>query len=1432
VAGHTSLAKGFDSAYPMKAVGKNEAGHSYYLSPTQQGEPHGRWFGKGAEALGLAPGSKVEELPYKRLVTYRTDPRDGTTQLGRAPGKGLERARALYLEYLAAEPHATNARKRVLGRKAQREARQGPLYFDLTFSMSKSISVFYASMGENLRLATERGDTKSAARWAAELAEFDEMLNAANQDMLRYFEREAGYTRTGYHGGRGTGQYREAELAFATFLQHTSRDDDIQLHFHNVVAHVARTVLDDKHRAPDSRGYGDAAVGAAAFGVLSLESRISERWGVTWRPRADGYGAEIDGVTQPVMDALSSRRFSIEPKKRELVAEFENEYGRKPTQSELHDLAQDAWQQTRQGKEGLVDLPRLQAMWSQRIRDKAGVALDKIAPSVTGHARGRRQRPTDVQLWMAQAEAVEKLQERKSSWTRQELIQQLHWSLPAEARNIPAAELPDLLERLTDQILAGGGFRDVVCLEAPEVVSIPADLIRSDGRSVYKRHSGTRYATAMQLTTEERMVAQAQAQLAPLAERERVAQLLGSDADTLEEELRVRAVDAREHSTATGLRLDQAAAVYQALTSQRRVTVLTGAAGTGKTYSLAALTRAAREAGAPQVWGITTSQAARNVLSAAGKRAGVRMQAFNSSQFLGDIPGRRGARQIMEVARGSLIVIDEASMMSSDHLARIIAYVAERDCRVVVAGDQEQLAAVELGGGMRLLARKLGFVQLAEAQRFEAGWERAASFALRRGDESVLEEYRVHGRIHGGHAEQVMEDAVAAAVARMVSGHSVLLIAAEREMCRELGRWVHDELVKLNRVSGEASGEISAGARASQGDLVICRANDHQQGVANGDMFRVAQVTDGKLVLESEEGGEIPFTPGQPGTYDLAYGQTAHTSQGRTVDYGIPVVTGSENRQALYVMMSRGAKGNDAYVICESARVADPEPGTRPAPEIGRYDRQHGAEPAPEIASDEDAEPKWSREPEAVLADVLARDGAELSALEMREQNAAEADNLGYLHGMFSDQVTPLRQERYRKILTAELPEGFAVESYQARWLFRTMETCERAELNATAVVRSAIAERSLGGARDVASVVDARIRRAHPNAVPVPPPDFADQVPQTDDAELERFLTELAQAMDARKDRLGQFAAVAQPEWATEALGAVPADPVARLDWERRASDIWAYRELFGYESQSDPVGPEPTADSPVKRAYWTAAFAALGDVDDVRGLPDGLLVSRQAMYETQTAWSPRFVREELGQVRASAQDRELDAIRHDAEAEVARQRGDQDKAGQHELLAGSSRSAAMFYRSHEAELAQGDEDYREWESLTEASRHMAVAADSELRRRAPGRELPPLKSAEPDAVSDEERAELDRLPEPVEEYEAPGWLAEMAERRREFRDRADEHRGMEAPAEDHELEGEQAWPTLLPRDREAVLQPPAPVIPRAEPLAEREPEREGAAE
>jgi hypothetical protein len=224
--------------------------------------------------------------------------------------------------------------------------------------------------------------------------------------------------------------------------------------------------------------------------------------------------------------------------------------------------------------------------------------------------------------------------------------------------------------------------------------------------------------------------------------------------------------------------------------------------------------------------------------------------------------------------------------------------------------------------------------------------------------------------------------------------------------------------------------------------------------------------------------------------------------------------------------------------------------------------------------------------------------------------------------------------------------------------------------------------------------------------------------------------------------------------------LGPVPDHPLDRLEWPHRAADIGAYRELYSYDHPTEPTGPEPAGDSPEKRAAWHSAFAALGPADgvDLRALPDGSLLHMRGTYAAETAWAPRHVGRELQRIRASADDASLAAIRARAEENIARQRGQHERAGRHGVLARSFAAMEGFYRAQESELDQTMEARRDWEHATEQSRHLAVAADSELRRRHPGQRFEPLRSEEP-VVTEDERAQLNLTPG-AESYQAPEWI------------------------------------------------------------------------
>jgi conjugative relaxase-like TrwC/TraI family protein len=1442
-----TVAKGYDLDYAWRAVGEAYRGAGYYLAAVEAGEPPGTWWGPGGERLGFAAGQVVEREPYNLLFGARKG-REGR-RLGRVPANA-GRAVEIYKGLVAAEPGADDHRKAELRIMAQRQARQSPLYFDLTVSWSKDISIFHASLGAAVQRARDEGDKRDEALAAGLVAEIDQILRDANDAALAYLQREAGYVRTGSHvarvGGQESGQFREADLAVASWYQHTSRDGDMQLHTHNQIAHVAFTRHDGKWRAPDSTAYYEHARAAGQIASVHAEAALMRRFGLDWVPRADSMGYGIDGIGADLMGVFSHRRSEITKLvNRELVPQFRAEHGRAPNQRELAALQEQATLRTRVNKDGVIDWDATRRGWQAKAAQKAGVDLASLYRRVTrlgsnGCApRDPGPQLTPDEITRAAQKALEKCSRENSKWTRADLIANLGRVLPRRAADPGSQAAP--LEEVTDRALAGE-FGPVVCLEAPEAAPAPVSLRRADGRSVYQRHGGVKYATRVQLSREEQLVAQAGARGAPSMTREEAAGALGADAAELEAALH-QPPGAEVKTAACGLRMDQAAAAFHVLTSGRRVEVIVGPAGAGKTRVLAQIGRAWSRG---RVVGVTPSQSSRDVLAGAGVA-----ESYNFAQFLGHLKDRRGALGPVGLSRGDLIVIDEASMISNPDLADIIDYAARTGVKVAMALDHQQLQAVENGGGASLVTRTQGYVQLPEPVRFSEKWERSASLALREGKVAAVADYAEHGRIRAGTAEEILDAAAQHYVGHTLEGKDSLLIAPSHELRREACRRIRDDLQHLGLVARDGpSVEIADRQRATIGDLLVCTENDHSvdasegETLANKHVLRIEAITPrGPIVrrmLDADPKTQGPrwtehtfLFPRYQGA-ELGYAVTEHVAQGRTVAATRGIITPSDNRQGTYVAVSRGTADNVMMVITPSPKLADPLPLSRPAPELSRsrmleQERQgHVLQRSPQGDLDEGM---------AVLADVLARDATDLAATEYRERQRSNAEHLGLLHTVWMELTERADAERFRPLALSALADTWgigdgALDTPTARWLYRTMRSAELAGADPGEVVRQAVQSRDLNGARDIPAVIDARMRPSVYAMASQPVGRWADRVPQTADPAIREYLGKLATLMDERRGRIGRHAAEHQLAWAVKALGPVPGDPGERDRWRERASAVGAYRELFGFDDDRQPIGPEPIADHPDKRALWHEAWRALGPADgtDLRDRANGSLWLIRDQYQAETAWAPRHVGRELGQVRASAEDARLRVIRSQAEAEVARKAGDGELAARHDQHADHSHIQESAYRMQETILAGLMDDRRAWEAATEPQRRLAVAADTELRRRYPDMRIEPLRSAEPEEVTGEQRAELDVLPEEQHEYQPPAWVRELAEARAVFSEKIAERHSVMEPDEDPDYEDVgQAFPPWEQADREAVLQPPKPPIPPSGRLAEREAEAGG---
>jgi conjugative relaxase-like TrwC/TraI family protein len=184
---------------------------------------------------------------------------------------------------------------------------------------------------------------------------------------------------------------------------------------------------------------------------------------------------------------------------------------------------------------------------------------------------------------------------------------------------------------------------------------------------------------------------------------------------------------------------DQAGMVRDVCQRGDGVAVVEGRAGTGKTFALG-VARHAWQSDGYRVLGAAPTGIATMSLEAEGFE-----ETATCDRLLAELD-RHGAHQVL--GDRAVLVVDEAGMVGSRKLARLLDHAAQAQAKVVLVGDDRQLAAIDAGGGFRALRVRLGASELAENRRQLHAWERDALELVRGGlvDEAVGA-YREHDRV-------------------------------------------------------------------------------------------------------------------------------------------------------------------------------------------------------------------------------------------------------------------------------------------------------------------------------------------------------------------------------------------------------------------------------------------------------------------------------------------------------------------------------------------------------------------------------------------------------------------------------------------------------------------------------------------------------------
>jgi conjugative relaxase-like TrwC/TraI family protein len=618
---------------------------------------------------------------------------------------------------------------------------------------------------------------------------------------------------------------------------------------------------------------------------------------------------------------------------------------------------------------------------------------------------------------------------------------------------------------------------------------------------------------------------------------------------------------------------DQQAMVRDLCQGGAGVAVVVGRAGTGKTFALGI----ARHAW--QLDGYRLLAAAPTGIATMSLQGEGFEDVATCDRLLADLA--RGGEQLDP---RTVLVVDEAGMVGSRKLGRLLEHAQQAQAKVVLVGDDRQLAAIDAGGGFRALRLRLGASELVENRRQQQAWEREALELVRSGlvDEAVAA-YQAHDRV-------VAADSKPAATLALLQDwwaawqqadhdptSEVIVLAARRAEIDRLNSACQELLAARGRLGAE---RLQVDDRQlAVGDRVVCGHNAIAElGVANGSRGTITALDPHARALTIQLDGQDAKEVILPRFYldgrrqgernrrvDLAYATTGHRAQGLTRGRALVRLTGTEDVNWLYVQLSRARQDTRLYA------VVGPEPHS--AGELDLPDRE---------------------QPDGYvqLAQALSRAGGQTLAIDTPSRL-----DVGQLS------TAELRAERDR--LRRQLDQA---PRDRSRELARAIAHREQAEQALAALQQPS-------GRQHTGMLGWLRRGGDQPARVPGGLAVATQQANRTHDRERELRqhqqrrdgwleanahlglqYRQVVRALAWQRRATGLAIEADQPGYVLEALGSVPESTRGRRAWRQAAAQIEDYRYTYGITDPDRALGSEPR--DPAQRADRQRARTAIDRV------------------------------------------------------------------------------------------------------------------------------------------------------------------------------------------------------------------------------------------
>jgi Ti-type conjugative transfer relaxase TraA len=340
-------------------------------------------------------------------------------------------------------------------------------------------------------------------------------------------------------------------------------------------------------------------------------------------------------------------------------------------------------------------------------------------------------------------------------------------------------------------------------------------------------------------------------------------------------------------------------AAFEHVTGERGLSVVVGYAGTGKSAMLG-VAREAWESAGHNVRGAALSGIAAEGLE---NGSGIASRTITSLEH-------RWSEGRELLTASDVLVIDEAGMVGTRQMERVISHAADAGAKVVLVGDPQQLQAIEAGAAFRALHERHGGVEITEVRRQREDWQRDATRHLATGRTGLaIEAYEERGMV--------------GVVATREAARSDLIERWDRDRqaapadTRIILTHTNDEVRALNdaarerlRDAGELTDDVAVSAERGKrqfasGDRIMFLRNERELGVKNGTLGTVEEVTPQRMFVRVDDGRSLAFDLKDYAHIDHGYAATIHKAQGMTVDHTHVLATPGMDSHGAYVALSR-----------------------------------------------------------------------------------------------------------------------------------------------------------------------------------------------------------------------------------------------------------------------------------------------------------------------------------------------------------------------------------------------------------------------------------------------------------------------------------------------------------------------------------------------